>query len=82
MTIKNIYVDVSIEYDTKDVSQVVYSALKPEIGLEFTKSRCHVNINGNEILMNIKAPDISAARAALNSYLRWIACAENVYKGV
>lgn len=82
MSIENIYVNVRIAYDSEDIAQVVYSALEPEINLEFTKSLCNINIRGNELLMRVRAHDISSVRATLNSYLRWMACAENVYNGV
>ncbi len=50
----------------------LYRALLPESEVRLSdRSEVEVRLEGDELLIKIKARDISALRAALNSYLYW-----------
>ncbi len=56
---------------------VVRRSLAPEAGREIPRSR--VSVRGGEVAeVVIEAEDVSALRAALNSYLRWAQVALDV----
>ena len=59
--------------DTTEVVRTIVGALKPEVERP-SSNRSTIDISGeaNTLRMSIMASDISALRAALNSYLRWV----------
>ncbi|MDH7508219.1 MAG: KEOPS complex subunit Pcc1 [Methanomassiliicoccales archaeon] len=59
-------------------ADVVYGAISPEIGREIPRTRVQSRFNRNELVLEIQATDLSALRAAINSYLRWMKLAEDV----
>jgi tRNA threonylcarbamoyladenosine modification (KEOPS) complex Pcc1 subunit len=67
--------EVRFQSDPKMVDIIIQS-LKPE--LNRTSFRAEVELNktpgGDEVILSVKAQDVNALRAALNSYLRWIKC--------
>ncbi|HYS72136.1 MAG TPA: KEOPS complex subunit Pcc1 [Thermoplasmata archaeon] len=57
---------------------VVRQSLAPEAGREIPRSRVLVRGEGDIAEIAIDADDLSALRAALNSYLRWAQVALDV----
>ncbi len=41
-----------------------------------------LSVKGNVLILEVDAEDLSALRAALNSYLRWIALIEKLQKAL
>jgi tRNA threonylcarbamoyladenosine modification (KEOPS) complex Pcc1 subunit len=67
-----IYSMVLIEIQP-DLTNIIINALKPESEMPSSeRSHTILQIADEGILIIIKASDITALRAALNSYLRWI----------
>lgn len=57
----------------KKKASIILKSLIPEIKNPPTnRSKINLLIRDKKLLMNIKAKDMNALRAALNSYLRWI----------
>ncbi|WP_400207440.1 KEOPS complex subunit Pcc1 [Candidatus Methanomassiliicoccus intestinalis] len=56
----------------------VWSALFPEIGREVPRTHVEISRKDGGITLSIDATDIGALRAALNSYIRWIAVSEDI----
>lgn len=52
--------------------EVVFKALKPETRTLAIRSRTTLGKEGRFLVLNIKAKDTVALRAASNAYLRWI----------
>ncbi len=50
----------------------LYHALRVEAGREIPRTIVKINKHGDKTQIEIKAKDLHALRAALNSYLRWI----------
>jgi len=59
-------------------SNVVFGAISPEVGREIPRTHVKISSGPGELVLNIEASDLSALRAAFNSYLRWIKVAEDV----
>ncbi len=54
-------------------ASIILNSLLPEIRNPATnRSKINLLIRNGELLMDIEAKDMTALRAALNSYLRWI----------
>jgi tRNA threonylcarbamoyladenosine modification (KEOPS) complex Pcc1 subunit len=64
---------IAIEFDSKAYSKAIFKALKPELRIPFTsRSKVEMNLRGKSIALKIRAKDLTALRAAVNSYLRWL----------
>ncbi len=56
----------------------VYGALSPEAGRDIPRTKVRASMDNGSMVLKIEATDLSALRAALNSYLRWIMVAQEV----
>jgi len=56
----------------------IFGAISPEAGREIPRTRVAASLAGDSVELRIDASDLSALRAALNSYLRWIRIAEDM----
>ncbi|HIJ00391.1 MAG: complex subunit Pcc1 [Candidatus Methanomethylophilaceae archaeon] len=61
-----------------DDNESVLRSLSPEMGREVPRSRVDGRVDGNELMLEFEAEDISALRAALNSYIGWIKITEDI----
>jgi tRNA threonylcarbamoyladenosine modification (KEOPS) complex Pcc1 subunit len=69
---ENINAKISINFSPK-ISEVIFEALKPELDSNLTdRSTVSLIKTSKGISIILTASDITALRAALNSYLRWI----------
>ena len=59
-------------------ADVVLSTLSPEIGRELPRTETDIIRDRDTVTIRVKAKDVSAMRAALNSYLGWIRITENI----
>jgi len=55
----------------------VMSVLSPEIG-RLPRTETDISLDGDTVTIRVSAKDVSAMRAALNSYLGWIRITENI----
>ncbi len=61
----------TFELDEK-TSEIVAKSLLPESKRIVPRTKVEIKNNKNKLVLNITADDVSALRAAVNSYLRWI----------
>ena len=55
------------------LTKILEDALQPEIEKPSSdRSMAKVEIKNRDLVLHLKASDISAFRAAFNSYLRWV----------
>jgi KEOPS complex subunit Pcc1 len=60
----------------------VAQAIGPEAGREIPRTRADVRRSGGSLTLTLEADDLSALRAALNSYIRWMSIAEKMSETV
>ena len=60
----------------------VAKAIGPEAGREIPRTRAEVGHGEGSMTLVLDADDLSALRAALNSYIRWMSIAENMSQTV
>ena len=60
----------------------VYGAISPEAGREIPRTKVTVALDEGRMVLRLQASDLSALRAAINSYLRWVKIAEDMDKAV
>ncbi len=68
---KEATIDIEMAFKTEKESGVVYGALKPEIKSE-DRTETSLRKDRNKIYLKITARDMTALRASVNSYFRWI----------
>ncbi len=60
-----------IEFSTEQ-AEIYYNALAPEGGvLPGRRTKAKITIKDNKLILSIEAKDITAMRAAVNSFIRW-----------
>ncbi len=66
-----------------DIAQILEGSLLPEVRTPTSeRSRVEVEAKVDRLVIRVKASDTAALRAALNSYLRWVAAMLNVVENV
>ena len=70
-----------LQLEDTNTAEIIRSALLPEI-LSFQSPRSEVSLEciRESLLLEIRTDDVSSLRAVLNSYLRWIQCAEETMR--
>ena len=72
---------VRLNFSSEKQLNVVLQALKPETETSSThRSKVHVTTEDQSLVLDFRATDTSALRAAMNSYLRLISVAMNLQK--
>jgi tRNA threonylcarbamoyladenosine modification (KEOPS) complex Pcc1 subunit len=72
---------IRLNFSSEKQLNVVLEALKPETETSTTsRSTVDLKAEGHNLVLEFKATDTSALRAALNSYLRLIGVAVNLQK--
>ena len=65
---------VNLNFPSEKRLKTILNALEPETRISPTsRSKVQVESKGNRLTLTFEARDTSALRAALNSYLHWIA---------
>ena len=74
-----IQLKIAITIENDKQAQIMYDAVLPEVK-SFTSDRSTVILNtqGQELVVQIEAADLSAARASINGILRWISMSRNL----
>ena len=64
---------ITISFDSEEESKLVYNSLVPEfMDLDFDRSRVSIQIDGIQIIINIKSQDLYAAKANIHSIIPWV----------
>jgi tRNA threonylcarbamoyladenosine modification (KEOPS) complex Pcc1 subunit len=72
---------IRLNFSSEKQLKVVLEALRPETETSVTsRSEVQMRANGHGFVLEFRARDTSALRAALNSYLRLIGVAMNLQK--
>ncbi len=75
----NIEIHLSIQFDSEHEAQIVIASLQPEIQEhDFDRSKVSISQKKGKIIIYIAAQDLNAAKATINSVLRWISATNEV----
>ena len=71
---------LEIPLESERMANILYSALLPETeSIPSERATTNVSVKGSSLLVEIVANDLTAMRAALNSYVAWIsACMRTI----
>ncbi len=64
---------INVSFDSKEEAKLVHDSLAPEImDHDFDRSQVFIELNKSQLIVNIESQDVTAAKANINSILRWI----------
>lgn len=64
---------VEVELDSPEVAKTIFNALIPETkSVPSERARTQLRLDSNLLIIDIEAEDLTALRAALNSFLAWL----------
>lgn len=71
---------IEIPLESERIAKILYSALLPETeSIPSERATTTVSVKGSSLIIDIVANDLTAMRAALNSYIAWIsACMKTI----
>ena len=70
---------ISIQFDSEDELKIIFTSLKPEIQEhDFERSQVSFSLKNLTLTLNVKAQDMNAAKATINSVLGWISTTSGV----
>jgi len=70
---------IRLDLPSEERLKIVLSALEPETKTPPShRSRAKVEGKGGSLILNFEATDMSALRAALNSYLHWVSLVNGI----
>jgi tRNA threonylcarbamoyladenosine modification (KEOPS) complex Pcc1 subunit len=74
---------IRLSFQSKRHLKTVLDALKPETRESpSSRSRIKVEEEGGNLMISFEAKEMSALRAAINAYLRWISLTQNILESV
>lgn len=62
------------------IADVVFKSLSPEMDRKIPRTKVNFKEDGGKIVIEIQAQDVSALRAAINSYMRWMKVSIDTYE--
>jgi len=71
---------LEIPLESERIAKILYSALLPETeSIPSERATTSISVKGSSLIIEIIANDLTAMRAALNSYIAWIsACMKTI----
>ncbi|MGY5872832.1 MAG: KEOPS complex subunit Pcc1 [Candidatus Thorarchaeota archaeon] len=64
---------IEIPVESEKMANILYSALLPETeSISSDRATTSVSVKGSSLIVEIDANDLTAMRAALNSFIAWI----------
>ena len=71
---------LEIPLESERIAKILYSALLPETeSIPSERATTSISVKGSSLVVEIIANDLTAMRAALNSYIAWIsACMKTI----
>ncbi len=71
---------IEIPLESEHIAKILYSALLPETeSIPSERATTTISVKGSSLFVEIVANDLTAMRAALNSYIAWIsACMKTI----
>jgi tRNA threonylcarbamoyladenosine modification (KEOPS) complex Pcc1 subunit len=71
---------LEIPLESEQQARILYSALIPEAeSAPSDRAKTHISIDGASLIVEIESSDLTATRAALNSFIAWVsACVRTI----
>ena len=74
------FLEIKLEFDSKDQALRFFKSIKPELEEEYLRSKMRVTQNKEKLKVDISAQDKTALRASLNSLLKPLVLFDSIEK--
>ncbi|MGD2073163.1 MAG: KEOPS complex subunit Pcc1 [Candidatus Thorarchaeota archaeon] len=79
----NGHVTVEIELESDKIAKNLFLALNPETkSVPSERAVTQLTVKGNMLIIDVEAEDLTALRAAINSFLAWLSGCQKVIKAM
>ena len=76
-------VELHLELDSEEEAKTIYAALLPETeSVPSERAKTSVEIKGSVLIIRVQAEDLTALRAATNSFLSWVSSCKRTLESV
>lgn len=76
-------VELHLDLDSEEEAKTIYAALRPETeSVPSERARTSVEIKGSVLIIRVQAEDLTALRAATNSFLSWVSSCKRTLESV
>ena len=83
MIINKIKISMKFNFEDENISKQIYDSLMLESGYDPNeRATTTIELENSELIVNIEAADSVSARAASNSFLKWINLSEQLLEYV
>ena len=83
MVINKIKISMKFNFEDENISKQIYDSLMLESGYDPNeRATTTIELENSELIVNIEATDSVSARAASNSFLKWINLSEQLLEYV
>lgn len=83
MVINKIKISMKFNFEDENISKQIYDSLMLESGYDPNeRATTTIELENSELIVNIEAADSVSARAASNSFLKWINLSEQLLEYV
>jgi tRNA threonylcarbamoyladenosine modification (KEOPS) complex Pcc1 subunit len=74
---------IEIELESPEIAKTLFLALNPETeSVPSERATTQLRLKGNSLTIDVEAEDITALRAAINSFLAWLSGCKKAFKVV
>jgi KEOPS complex subunit Pcc1 len=74
---------LDIDLDSSWMAETIKCALEPETdSVPSERSTTHVRAEGSRLIIEVDADDLTALRAAMNSYLAWVSGSKRALESI
>ncbi|MDF1539615.1 MAG: KEOPS complex subunit Pcc1 [Candidatus Thorarchaeota archaeon] len=74
---------LEIDLETPEMVDILFTALEPEtVSVSTDRAQAMLSKNGSQLIITIQAGDLTALRAAMNSYLAWVSASMRAVESV
>jgi len=74
------FLEIKLEFDSKDQALRFFKSIKPELEEEYLRSKMRITQKNEELQVLVSAQDKTALRASLNSLLKPLVLFDNIEK--
>ena len=79
----NGHAKIEVELESAEIAKTLYLALNPETkSVHSERADTHLELRENKLIIDVEAEDLTALRAAINSFLAWLSGSRQVIKAV
>ncbi len=70
--------EIVLRFESEKIAETIKSSLAPELNTVGERVEEKIETRGNSLVITLKAKDLIALKAAVNSYINWVGLAYKI----